>query len=74
MDFLFTARGDCKAALRFLRKAIRHNGTHEKITIDKSSANTAAIESHNTATKTGIEMRQIKYLNNIIEQDHRAIK
>jgi transposase-like protein len=37
-------------------------------------ANTAAIESHNAGTKAGIEMRQIKYLNNIVEQDHRAIK
>ena len=74
VDFLLTAKRDRKAALRFLRKAIRHNGTPEKITIDKSGANTAAIESHNTETKAGIEMRQIKYLNNIVEQDHRAIK
>ena len=74
VDFLMTAKRDRKAALRFLRKAIRHNGTPEKITIDKSGANTAAIESHNTETKAGIEMRQIKYLNNIVEQDHRAIK
>ena len=74
VDFLMTAKRDRKAALCFLRKAIRHNGTPEKITIDKSDANTAAIESHNTETKAGIEMRQIKYLNNIVEQDHRAIK
>jgi len=60
--------------LRFLRKAIRWNGTPEKITIDKSSANTAAIESHNADHKRGIEIRQVKYLNNIVEQDHRAIK
>jgi putative transposase len=50
------------------------NGTPETITIDKSGANTAAIASHNTETKAGIEMRQIKYLNNIVEQDHRATK
>ena len=74
MDFLLTAKRDCKAALRFLRKAIRCNGTPEKITIDKSGANTAAIGSYNTDHKAGIEMRQIKYLNNIVEQDHRAIK
>jgi putative transposase len=74
VDFLMTAKRDREAALRFLRKAIRHNGTPEKITIDKSGANTAAIESHNTETKAGIEMRQSKYLNNIVEQDHRAIK
>jgi putative transposase len=74
VDFLLTAKRDRKAALRFLCKAIRYNGTPAKITIDKSGANTAAIESHNTETKAGIEMRQIKYLNNIVEQDHRAIK
>ena len=74
VDFLLTAKRDCKAALRFLRKAIGNNGTPEKITIDKSGANTAAIESHNAETKAGIEIRQIKYLNNIVEQDHRAIK
>jgi putative transposase len=44
-DFLLTAKRDRKAALRFLRKAIKWNGTPEKITIDKSGANTAAIES-----------------------------
>ena len=74
VDFLLTAKRDCRAALRFLRKAIRHNDTPEKITIDRSGANTAAVESHNTETEAGIEMRQIKYLNNIVEQDHRAIK
>ena len=74
VDFLLTAKRDGKAALRFLRKAIRHNGMPGKITIDKSGANTAAFESHNTETEAGIETRQIKYLNNIVEQDHRAIK
>ena len=78
VDFPLTAKRDGKAALRFLRKAIRHNGTPEKITIDQSGANTAAIESHNAEHETehnaGIELRQIKYLNNIVEQDHRAIK
>src|SRR6202051_177509 len=54
-DFLLTAKRDCKAALRFLRKAIRSNGTPEKITIDKSGANTAAIHCHNAETKAGIE-------------------
>ena len=73
VDFLLTARRDRKAALRFLCKAIRHNGTPEKITIDKSGANAAALESHNTEHEAGIQIRQVKYLNNIVEQDHRAI-
>ena len=56
VDFLLTAKRDRKAALRFLRKAIGHNGTPEKITIDKSGANTAAIESYNKDHKAGIEI------------------
>ena len=74
VDFLLTAKRDRKAASRFLRKAIEYGDTPKKITIDKSGANTAAIESHNSETDAGIEMRQVKYLNNIVEQDHRAIK
>jgi len=44
VDFLLTAKRDRNAALRFLRKAIGHHGVPKKITIDKSGANTAAIE------------------------------
>jgi putative transposase len=47
VDFLLTAKRDRKAALRFLRKAIGRHGVPEKITIDKSGANTAAIVSYN---------------------------
>jgi putative transposase len=74
VDFLLTAKRDRKAALRFLRKAIKWNGTPEKVTIGKSGPNTAAIDSHNTEHKAGIEIRQIKYLNKLVGQDHRAIK
>jgi transposase-like protein len=62
VDFLLTAKRDRKAALRFLRKAIKWNGTPEKVTIGKSGPNTAAIDSHNTEHKAGIEIRQIKRL------------
>ena len=74
VDFLLTAKRDRKAALRFLRKAIEGNGMPEKITIDKGGANKAAINSHNSEHEADIEIRQVKYLNNIVEQDHRAIK
>jgi putative transposase len=74
VDFLLTAKRDRKAALRFLRKAINQHGVPEKITIDKSGANTAAIESYNEENEADIEIRQNKYLNNIVEQDHRAVK
>jgi len=46
----------------------------EKINIDKSGANTAAIQSIQADSGAPIEMRQSKYLNNIVEQDHRAVK
>ena len=46
----------------------------EKITIDQSGANTAAITHYNRTHKTAIAIRHSKYLNNIVEQDHRAVK
>ncbi|BDC45877.1 hypothetical protein PTKU15_91740 [Paraburkholderia terrae] len=51
-------------------------GKHEpeSVTIDKSGANLAALEAINAERETPIKIRQTKYLNNIIEQDHRAIK
>ena len=42
--------------------------------IDKSGSNKAAIDNYNSENNTDIEIRQCKYLNNIIEQDHRFIK
>jgi putative transposase len=74
VDFLLTAHRDEAAARRYLERAIDRHGEPEKITIDKSGANTAAINSYNAEHKASIEMRQCKYLNNIVEQDHRAIK
>ena len=46
----------------------------EKITIDGSEANEAAIKRYNEAHGTAIIIRQMKYLNNVVEQDHRAVK
>jgi putative transposase len=74
VDFLLTENRDKDAALRFLKKAIRRNGVPETITIDGSDANAAAIKRYNEEHGTSIEIRQIKYLNNIVEQDHRAVK
>ena len=73
IDFLLTEERDRRAAQRFLEKAIRHHGLPEKITIDKTGANTAAIESYNREHSAAIEIRQVKYLNNIVELDHRAV-
>jgi transposase-like protein len=74
IDFLLTEQRDQEAALRFLKKAIRRHGLPEKITIDGSAANKAAITSYNEAHGTTIEIRTIKYLNNIVEQDDRGVK
>src|SRR6266700_6525683 len=74
IDFLLTEQRDEHAAKRFLTKAIRRHGVPEKITIDGNAANKAAITSYNTEHGTAIAIRKIKYLNNIVEQDHRAVK
>ncbi len=74
IDFLLTEKRDQKAAKRFLTKAIGRNGTPEKINIDKSGANAAAIVGYNAEHGTTIEIRKCKYLNNIVEQDHRGVK
>ncbi len=74
VDFLLTAKRDTKAALRFIRQAIGNNLEPEKINIDKSGSNTAAIKAYNKKSGATIEIRQCKYLNNIIEQDHRPSK
>ncbi len=74
IDFLLTEKRDQKAAKRFLNQAISRHGTPEKINIDKSGANAAAIVSYNAEHGTTIEIRQCKYLNNIVEQDHRGVK
>ena len=74
MDFLLTAKRDLAAARRFLERAINLLDVPEKITIDKCGANTAAIESVKRDACVDIIKRQSKYLNNIVEQDHRAIK
>jgi putative transposase len=74
IDFLLTPNRDRDAAEAFLRKAIHNQRIPEKITIDQSGSNTAAIKRYNRTHKTSIAIRQSKYLNNIVEQDHRAVK
>jgi putative transposase len=74
IDFLLTEQRDEHAAKRFLAQAIRRHGVPEKITIDGSEAHAAAIRSYNAEHGTSIIIRQVKYLNNIIEQDHRSVK
>ncbi|MCJ7798151.1 MAG: IS6 family transposase [Polaromonas sp.] len=74
VDFLLTAKRDKAAALRFFDKAMKANSVPEKVTMDKSGANKAAMDEINARGEMSIIMRQVKYLDNIVEQDHRAIK
>ncbi|MGI4748440.1 MAG: IS6 family transposase [Janthinobacterium lividum] len=74
VDFLLTANRDRKAALRFCAKWLAPHGVPRTITIDKSGANTAAIDSYNAEHDARVKTRQVKYLNNVVEQDHRAVK
>jgi putative transposase len=74
IDFLFRAKRDKVAARRFFEKSIAQNGVPETVTIDKSGSNLAALRAVNTERETPITIRQVKHLNNVVEQDHRAIK
>jgi len=80
IDFMLSERRDRPAVLKFFKKAIGSSGLPEKVNIDKSGSNTAALERINTLLFIHglwhllIEVRRIKYLNNMIEQDHRGIK
>jgi putative transposase len=71
---LLRAKRDCAAARKFLERSIALHGEPDKITIEKSGSNIAAIASYNAEHEAAIVLRQSKYLNNIVEQDHRPIK
>lgn len=74
VDFLLTRRRQRMSAQSFLIRAIDNNGKPEIINIDKSGSNTSAIVVYNKRSRSEIKIRQCKYLNNIIEQDHRHVK
>ncbi len=78
LDFLLTAKREAKAAKRFLRQTLKavHTSTPRVITVDKNPAYPKAIKELIAAKKLPqiVKLRQSKYLNNIVEQDHRAIK
>jgi putative transposase len=75
LDFMLSKRRNKTAATKFFARALEVNGLPRKIVIDKSGANTAGITAINRMLKRfgcpiAIEMVRIKYLNNIVEQDH----
>jgi transposase-like protein len=83
VEFWFSARRNLTAANRFLRKALQRHGRPERIVINGSQTNHKAIVSCDTTDRLQdrsrrklepIRIRQSAYLNNRIEQDHRAVK
>ncbi len=83
VEFWFSERRNLTAAKRFLRKALARHGRPERIVIDGSQTNREAILSCDAESRLQdrsrrrlkpIRIRQSQYLNNRIEQDHRAIK
>ena len=80
IHFLLCDRHDEKAARAFFTKAIGYNDLSEKVVIDKSGTNALALHNINvqlwlTEKRLNlIEVFQVKYLNNIVEQSHRKVK
>jgi transposase, IS6 family len=77
-DFVLRAKRDAKAASRFFKKVLKakHTQTPRVINVDKNPALSCSLEQ---LKKEGLLpkkmlIRPVKYLNNIIEQDHRFIK
>ena len=74
VDFLLRAKRDHAAARAFFERAIGLHDVPEKVAVDKSGFNKAVIVSIHADTGLAITLRQLTYLNNIVEQDHRAVK
>jgi transposase-like protein len=83
VEFWFSERRNLAAAKRFLSKALKRHGRPERIVIDGSQTNREAILSCDATNRLQdrsrrelkpIRIRQSRYLNNRIEQDHRAVK
>ena len=78
IDFYLSKTRDQKVARRFFKKALRsfHVSKPRVITVDKNPAYPVAIQQLKQKKKIpeGIQIRQVKYLNNVVEQDHRFIK
>ena len=70
INFPLGARRDRAGARRFLGRSIAHHGEPQNVTVDKSGANLAALQAINAEREVPIKIRQNKYLNNLIEQDH----
>ena len=78
LDFLLRATRDAKAASRFFKKVLKadHTQTPRVINVDKNPALSCSLEQlkNEGFLPKEMEIRPVKYLNNIVEQDHRFIK
>ena len=78
VDFMLSEKRDRKGAKRFLKKALssNHNQIPKVIAVDKNPAYPPAVNElkNDKILPKNVNLRQIKYLNNIVEQDHRSIK
>ena len=78
IDFYLSKSRNHKVAKRFFKKALQsfHVSKPRVITVDKNPAYPIAIEQLKKEKRIpiGTKIRRIKYLNNIVEQDHRFIK
>jgi putative transposase len=74
IDVLLMVHRDEPAAKRFLTKAIRRHGGPEKVTIDGSEANATALRTDHVEYGTVLVIRQVKYVNHLIEQDHQGVR
>ena len=76
VDFLLSEKRDVAAAKRFFSKAMKNNGPLRVITLDAYAASHRAVAEMKSARTMPrrVGVRSNKYLNNIIEQDHRRIK
>ena len=78
IDFLLAAKRDAPAAKRFFRRALAHSGNlmPRVINVDKNRAYPAAVLDlkQEGTIRHRCRLRQCKYLNNIVEQDHRNVK
>jgi transposase-like protein len=76
VDFLLSERRDVAAAKRFFHKAMKSHPTPRVITLDAYAASHRAITELKSAGRMPhrIRIRSSKYLNNVVEQDHRRVK